>query len=190
MRIDDILDLIREEPDPDPAWRRVLEICNADRPSALWSSLPAVDIAADATRLCAWLEAALQGVDGPLGLYLGLDTLNMDGGAGTNLEIGWSRRCDTTSDGVDWVFGELERGSKTLIRGLVPLHAEYAQDRWRDRFSVADYMLFLAYSGLVLACAVRQLARTDPMLVAWGFHDGDIFALCRCGRGRFEMICS
>ncbi len=189
MPIAQILDLLRADLAPELVWRRVLEACKLHLPSALWQTLPAVDIDGDAEAIRDWLARSLEGVSGPVGLCLGLDTLNMRDGAGTNLELGWKRNCVVGSDDTGWAFEHLERGSRTLIVGLVALQAEYRQDRWKAQFGMADYALFLAYSGVVLAQALRHLARQDPLLAAWGFHDGDLFALCRRSAGTFEMIC-
>lgn len=189
MRIDEILDLLRTQSSPAMAWQGVLEQCNADDPSTLWQSLPAVDIEGDAASACAWLERSLVDVDGPIGLYLGLDTLNMQGGSGYNLELGWSRDADPASEELDWLYERLQHGSRFLIGGLVGLREEYGQPRWKAEFSSADYQLFLGYSGIVLAQALRRLERADPTLAAWGFHDGDLFALCRGTGSRVEMIC-
>ena len=189
MPIAQILDLLRTELAPELAWRRVLEICKLHHASALWETLPAVDIDGDAEAIRGWLATSLEGVAGPVGLCLGLDTLNMRDGAGTNLELGWKRACAAGSDDIGWVFERLEHGSSTLIVGLVALQAEYRQDRWNELSGMADHVLSLAYSGVVLAQALRHLERQDPLLAAWGFHDGDLFALCRCSAGTFEMIC-
>ena len=189
MPIDKLLELLRSDMAPLDAWSRVLALCEATQPCELWRQLPPVDVEGDAERARAWLAESLRGVRGPVGLYLGLDTLNMQDGGGTNLELGWNVACDTASDDIDWVFERLERGPTTLIRGLADLRAEYSQARWRSAFGMADYILFLAYSGLVLAQALRRLERDDPMLAAWGLHDGDLFALCRSAPGTFQMIC-
>lgn len=116
------------------------------------------------------------------------DTLNMDGGAGTNIEIGCAP-CDTATDATDWIYGDLRYGGSLLIRGLCALHATYSLPQWETLFSFSDYLVFLGYSGLVLREALKHFSAPQPLWVAWGFHDGDMFVLGRTHAGSLELVC-
>jgi hypothetical protein len=54
----------------------------------------------------------------------------------------------------------------------------------------ADYVLFLGYSGLILAEAILDAGPGNLFLATWGFHDDDLFILGR-GDGRgFRRLAS
>jgi hypothetical protein len=198
LPIDDILTAIRSHSTPSDAWRAVLATCRESAFRAPWDYLPAPDIERDIEAARHWLALQLPGLRDVTGIYLGLDTLNMGGRRGTNVEIGGSASCDPTSDSQDWICGELKRGSKHLIRGLRELKVEYSKARWKVRdesvaqgsySSFADYTLFLGYSGILLGHAFSRLTPTRPLLAAWGFHDGDLFLLGRMTSSGFDLLC-
>ena len=54
---------------------------------------------------------------------------------------------------------------------------------------VCDYIFFLGYSGVVLAESFARLDTPRTLLPAWGFHDGDLFALGRKQGGGFTRLC-
>lgn len=177
MPIDELLAILREEPNPGSAWSRTLDLLKNSTPSDLWDALARMDIQRDTGAASAWLGAALQGHAAPVGVYLGLDTLNMNGGAGYNVELGWRAGLKVEDGSTDWIYSDLERGPRHLIEGLCELHATYSRPEWAESFSTADYMLFLGYSGVVLREAIRSTLLPRPLLASWGFHDGDIFLL-------------
>ncbi|HKX39980.1 MAG TPA: hypothetical protein VJO99_02400 [Burkholderiaceae bacterium] len=189
MPIEELLAIVRNQPDPHQAWAQVLELCGTEQPSKLWASLPKVDLDRDAEAARAWLVGALANTQVPTGVYLGLDTLNMEGGKGSNVEVGWIA-ADTSQGNADWAYGGLTYGEPFLIAGLLALHDVYSLPQWDDDFSFADYVLFLAYSGLVIREALNGFTIAAPMLFAWGFHDGDLFCLCRSEGNKIEMLCS
>lgn len=189
MPIDEILTIIRKQLDPRVAWDEVLRLCKRDQPSKLWDSLPKVNLSGDIAAARAWLNSNLTGVHAPTCVYLGLDTLNMNGGQGTNIEIGWkSLAIQQTS--TDWAYDTLTRGTSHLMASLFVLQETYSRSQWEDEYSFADYLLFLAYSGLVIREALTDFIARQPMLFAWGFHDGDLFSLCRIKDNQVEMLCS
>ncbi len=123
------------------------------------------------------------------GIYLGLDTLNMGEGEGTNIEFGGTAACDVSKDEVDWVYGKLKYGESHLIGGLYELQRIYSEPDWESSFSFTDYILFLGYSGIILGQAFIRLATKRRLLPAWGFHDGDLFVLGRKTPEKFDFIC-
>lgn len=177
MPIYELLDILRAEHDAEAAWRQALDLLRNSTPSDLWDALPAVDIQRDIKAVAAWLQGALNAPSVPVGVYLGLDTLNMNAGSGYNVEIGWKTSLNLEHSGVDWIYSGLEYGAPHLIEGLYELHAIYARPEWAELFSSADYMLFLGYSGIVLSAAIRSTPLPRPLLASWGFHDGDMFLL-------------
>ncbi|MCU0697466.1 MAG: hypothetical protein MUC96_13145 [Myxococcaceae bacterium] len=181
MPVSEVLELIRGAPNPEAGWRGLLAICRAAEPSALWATLPAPDVAADVTSASSWLRAELARPQALncTGVYLGLDTLNMRFPWGSNVELGFSTRALAHDVELSWVFQRLTRGRNHLIRGLKRLKRVYGRREWQEHDAMADYLLFLGYSGLVLRDAVRAQAWRGNTVVAWGFHDGDLFSLAR-----------
>jgi hypothetical protein len=122
------------------------------------------------------------------GLYLGLDTSNMDDGAGENVEIGGTSRDGVEDADGDWLYSLEWYGTRHLIAGLLEMHAIYSHEDWKTHFAAADYVLFLGYSGLVLMEAAERVAWRDDTLLVWGFHDGDMFALARASAGGVQRL--
>lgn len=153
-------------------------------PSPLWKSLPTPDLTTDVKRAGDWLRKQRQAcpIQNITGIYLGLDTLNMGGFGGFNLEIALTPQCDPSSNASAWIYDCPWRGTHHLIKGLRLLAREYSKPAFREAFSFADYALFLGYSGIVLAHALPALTEASPLLAAWGFHDGDMFLLARTNR--------
>ncbi len=159
-------------------------------PEAPWDSLPTPDMARDIEAATQWLSGELAHRTDVTGVYLGLDTLNMDEGEGRNVEIGMTPECDAGKDEMDWVYaGNLRYGEGHLINGLYELQREYSGEPWEEAFSLCDYILFLGYSGIVLSQALMRLPSLSTFLVVWGFHDGDLLALGRKSDSAFTLIC-
>jgi hypothetical protein len=156
----------------------------------LWESLPKTDIARDVEESTEWISSELNCNPPATGVYLGLDTLNMDGPNGFNVEIGRATGCDPMDDDTSWTFESLSYGKSHLIRGLKELQSVYSRPEWSgELFTFADYVLFLGYSGIVLGRALSQLPLQNRIVAVWGFHDGDIFILGRRTPQRFEFVC-
>lgn len=199
--IDWVLEEMMRSERPEETWQAFLQLFRIAAPSELWDLLPQPDLRGDIAGARAWLSEELA-VLGPVrGLYLGLDTLNMDDGEGTNVEIGGMFDCDPSIDSTEWIFEGTEQmkyGEDHLVRGLIGMQRVYEQERFAQEKPklgdcvswFANYHLFLAYTGLVLGHALRELAVEHPLLVCWGFHDGDLFALGRSTAKGFEFICT
>ena len=189
MPIHELLAILREESDAEVAWRRTLSLLRSSTPSDLWDALPPMDIQRDIEAAAAWLCVALDAVpSAPVGLYLGLDTLNMDAGNGYNVEIGWKAPLSVEDGGADWIYNGLDYGPSHLIKGLWELHASYSRPEWTALFSSADYILFLSYSGIVLRAAICSTLLPRPLLACWGFHDGDMLQLGRLTDQGFTTV--
>jgi hypothetical protein len=198
LPIEELLSTICKPIGSDSAWSDVVDICRRSVPGAPWNHLPQPNINRDIAAAEQWLESQLRRLDRITGVYLGLDALNMGDGDGKNVEIGGTANCDPQQDSIKWLYSGLTYGNVHLIHGLYELHAEYSTTAWRvnDKsipcgsfFSFADYVLFLSYSGIVLGNAFQSLKISRPFLASWGFHDGDMFLLCRNSADGFAMLC-
>lgn len=183
-----LLAIVRDDPAPATQWQRMLEMFRSEVPAAPWGGLPLPDIDRDVNAAAAWLAAELKAQPAAKGIYLGLDTLNMEGGRGTNIEFGGIAECDPADDDESWLEDDLDSGGDHLIRGLLEMHAVYSSPDWEPLFDFCDYSVFLGYSGIVLAAAMARTAGTRDLLVAWGFHDGDLFLLGRSLGGKWSPV--
>ncbi len=190
LPIRETLAVVRDGTEPLQAWSDVISLCRTAVPSAPWNDLASPNLERDVKAATAWLEGQIAAMPDSPGLYLGLDTLNMRGGRGTNIEIGGSSTCDPLSDDIQWVFARnLDYGQKHLIYGLYELQVVYETEAWAAAYPLCDYIFFLGYSGIVLSEAFVRLDTPRILLPVWGFHDGDLFALGRKQDNRFTRIC-
>ena len=192
VAIDDVTAIVRSAASAADGWHDLRAACAKAQPSDLWPALPAPNIARDVERAATWLSGQLAQPGAPRparGLYLGLDTLNMNDGAGFNVALGATSRCNPLELDPDWPSSCEWEGADHLIEGLVALQATYQADEWKVEREFADYHLFLGYSGLILADALAMLAVGEPLLAVFGFHDGDLFFLARRAPGGIERIC-
>ena len=190
-----LLAIVRETPEPVAQWQRLLEVFRSEVPAAPWARMPAPDIKRDVDEAAAWLAAELKAQPAARGIYLGLDTLNMEGGKGTNVGFGGTSECDPAKDDESWLEDDFEYGlermiygGEHLIRGIVEMHAVYSTPEWEPWFDFCDYALFLGYSGIVLGAAMARSAGARDLLAAWGFHDGDLFLLGRSLAGKWSPV--
>jgi hypothetical protein len=191
LPIHEALDIVKTYSSPDTAWSSIVDLCRKSHRRLPWDTLPTPDLERDIAAATGWLTAQLEKLPKVKGVYLGLDTLNMAKGKGHNVEFGGTRECDTSVDDVEWLFdGQLQYGDSHLIRGLYELKTVYESKPWKAGSEFCDYMLFFAYSGIVLSAAFQEVATSRTLLVAWGFHDGDMLALGRKQRRRFSRICA
>lgn len=190
--IDKITDLVKNADDANKGWDRLLALCKRTRRSNLWDALPSPDTRKDVGDATRWLTSQIRRRSAPKpirGLYLGLDTLNMRGGTGHNIELGATASCDPFSPDSDWTWNCEWYGTRHLIEGLFHLKNVYEQQKWRKIFGFADYALFLGYSGVILSQALAAVPVREPLIATWGFHDGDLFRLARRSTDDLERIC-
>lgn len=188
--IDGVLDAVRTHAELRAGWHQILDLCRATAPKAEWDKLPVPDLERDIQAASSWVQLSLGSEPGPAGIYLGLDTLNMRRGKGTNVEIGVAAGEASSFATPEWVFDlPVRYGDGHLIRGLLELHQVYSKRRWRPVFDLCDYILFLGYSGLVFAQVFVRMREPRPLFPMWGFHDGDIFLLGHRSDGEFVRIC-
>src|SRR5436190_3976473 len=112
----------------------------------------------------------------------------MDDGAGKNVEIGGTAREDADDAAGGWLYSLEWYGKPHLITGLLEMHTTYSHEDWKAHFAAADYVLFLAYSGLVLTGAAERIAWRNDTLLVWGFHDGDLLMLARGTRAGLHRL--
>lgn len=183
-----LLAIVRDDPAPASQWRQMLALFRSEVPAAPWEGMHLPDFERDVNDAAAWLAAELGALPAAKGIYLGLDTLNMEGGRGKNVEFGGTAECDPAGDDESWLEDDLDYGDDHLIRGLLELHAVYSSPEWEPWSEFCDYAVFFGYSGIVLGAAMARTAGARDLLVAWGFHDGDLFLLGRSLGGKWSPV--
>ena len=194
----ELFQVLREPATPLDTWKKLLNVGRRAAPAAPWNTLPYPHFDDDIAAAKGWLEKHLRYLPATRGLYLSLETMHMHDANGINISIGSSVSCDPQEDSAEWVYDELFQGAEHQIRGLYELYTIYSQNEWLvedrrvpggDYFSLANYLIFLGYSGLVLGHAFQLLTSDRSRLAAWGFSDGDVFLLGRQLPGGFVLIC-
>lgn len=166
---------INSQPDPELAFQNILAASKRKMASVDWAQFTTKHLKKDITAARKWIEQSFNGRTDIKGIYLGLDTLNMDEGEGTNVEIGLNLTCDPTEMTMEWSFDCDYYGDSHLIEGLYAFEPLIkSTGKYED---TVEYIIFLAYSGLVLREALLKVKFKSNFISCWGFHDGDMYLL-------------
>ncbi len=185
----DILRCVHVDQDPSIAFTSLVCVGRSVYKSAVWDSVPKIDISADILSAQQWLKK--ETADSSItGIYLGLDTLNENDGAGENIEIGFTHHADPASSDIEWTYKLPKYRSGHLICGVYELHAWYESelDQNDELQLLLDYIFFLGYSGVILGAAIQKERLQNHCMFVWGFHDGDLGPLCRWSPTAFERL--
>ncbi len=190
LPIKEIMLVLRAEPDAKTAFKGIIEAANKKMPSKIWEIFDEMSINKDIEDAFIWIKNQVNEHPNSKGIYFGLDTLNMNDGNGTNVEIGLSKSCNPKELSDEWTYDCEEYGKSHLIRGLYLASESYIDDsQWTaDERSFAEYVVFLGYSGIVFREALDQLETENDFFSIWGFHDGDTFFLMQKANGLKSMI--
>ena len=190
LPIDETMQILRTESDSKIAFHKILEEANKNLPSEIWKEYEKLNIERDIEDAVLWLKKTLTQFPDSKGIYLGLDTLNMDEGNGTNVEIGLSKSCNPNEFSDDWTYDCENYGESHLIKGLYEVADTFMNsEKWTsDETSFAEYVVFLGYSGVVLKGALSKLETNNDFLSIWGFHDGDMFFLMQKANGIESIV--
>lgn len=178
LPIDETMLVLINERQPEKTFNKILDYCNERLPSMIWQEYAQMNLARDIENATNWLQTWIDTFPGATGIYLGLDTLNMDEGDGTNIEIGLSETCNPGSINSEWIYDCENYGEGHLIRSLFEVKQSFNDEKWTDEErSFAEYMIFLGFSGVVLREALSKIKTSNNFSSVWGFHDGDMFPL-------------
>jgi len=179
LPIDETIAVLRTEMNPVLAFRQIVNYGEQRLPSKIWDEYKNLDIERDIKLATEWMVSSISEFPNSTGIYLGLDTLNMDDGNGTNVEIGFSEDCDPSILNDEWTYDIENYGEGHLIEGLNEVSDTFInEDKWTDdERSFTEYLIFLGYSGVVLREALKKANINHDYLSNWGFHDGDMFFL-------------
>jgi hypothetical protein len=176
---DDMCAVVRKPGHLAAAFDALRSIGEARIQSPVWRTIETPDIESDIEDAGRWLRETIT-LYRPTGVYLGLDTLNEDDGAGKNVEIGMTTEADPATLAMEWAWSCEQYGDDHLIRGLYEVHKTYQDAGLEYPASLlADYLFFFGYGGIVLASALERVPVRWNSLFVWGFHDGDIGFLAR-----------
>jgi len=190
LPIDETMQILRTESDSKIAFQRIIGYANKNLPSQIWKEYEKLNIERDIEEASIWLQKSIAEFPDSKGIYLGLDTLNMDEGNGTNVEIGLSKSCNPVEFSDDWTYDCEDYGESHLIKGLSEVADTFTNsEKWTyDETSFAEYIVFLAYSGIVLRGALNKLETKNDFIAIWGFHDGDMFFLMQKAQGIKSIV--
>ena len=185
--IDKTLGILRTFSDPYEGWNQIVDVCISEEPGVPWASLPILNINAEIKTAKEWVIENLDPQSSELGIYLGLDTLNMKNGEGKNILIGFLTDPKIDYSTEQWVYdSNIDYGTDFLLKGLYELKRIYSLPEWRSVSRLCDYVFFLGYSGIVLTRVFEQLESKQRLHPVWGFHDGDMFTLGHLEHGIFK----
>lgn len=189
-QISQTLEIVRTHADASSGWLALVELCREVHPALPWEELSSPDVQCDLHETWLWLQNELSEDGQETGIYLGLGTLNMRGGKGTNIEFGATEECDPHSDSPAWAWdASLRYGSRHLIKGLVEPQARFSRPAWQTARDLGDYVFFLGYSGLILSEVFASFTLPRTSLPVWGFQSGDLFTLGRYHQGTYTKLC-
>ena len=186
----ELLAVVQDAPNASAGWSKLLDLCGRHWPSPLWKQLVGIEPHADVRAAVRWLQAEIAdwlqaqrpqeaNSSDLAGFVFALDTLNMDQGTNVSLASTVDTDIDPGDQGMSWLGCLDWDGSSHLIHGLKTMETIYGRQEWEEL--PAEYVLFLVYSGLVLAEAATLVQWPSRTIVVWGFHDGDLFVLGQAG---------
>lgn len=179
LPIDETRKELRVENNPEKAILSIIGFGRQKLNSKIWDEFENMNIERDIQEAQTWLKNNLNKFPDFKGIYLGLDTLNMAEGSGTNLEIGLSNSCNPTIFDDEWSFDCEYYSESHLIKGLFEVSECFNnEEKWTsEERNFAEYLIFLGYSGVILREALKSLEIKNDYISLWGFHDGDMFFL-------------
>jgi hypothetical protein len=179
LPVSETLAEIRNEPDVRKAWNNILGFGKQNLSSLIWDNCRTLSLAQDIFNTTHWMQNAVGSFPLTKGIYLGLDTLNMDKGRGHNVEVGFSFTCNPLELDDEWSYQCDYYPDPFLIEGLYHFSEIISgKKKWgKEEREFTEYLVFLGYSGLVLREALLKLNTPGNLLSVWGFHDGDMFYL-------------
>ena len=179
LPINEIRRELRIEENPKKAFHNIINFGRQKLQSNIWNEFENMNIERDIQDIQFWLKPNLYEFPDFSGIYFGLDTLNMEGGNGTNLEIGLSNSCDPKIFNDEWAFQCEKYGESHLIKGLFEVSDCFDNgEKWsNDERNFTEYIIFLSYSGVILREALNNIKIENDYISLWGFHDGDMFFL-------------
>ena len=179
LPINETIQILKTESDCEVAIEKIISCAQKALKSEIWKEYKALDIKRDIKEATTWIQDSIDKFPDSTGIYLGLDTLNMDNGNGTNIEIGLSKSCTPAELYDDWAYECENYGQSHLIKGLYDVaHTFDSFEKWtKEESNFAEYIIFLGYSGVILREALNNLKTNNDFLSIWGFHDGDMFLL-------------
>jgi len=178
---DCVLALLRQDRPAIDCYKQMTSQLSKIYPHKIWSALEGIRMTDDIEKVGPSLvgqlarPAARSGRD----LYFGLDTLNMRGGRGTNIEMAL----------LDTGWG----GKSKLLKGLYEMWQIYAPLDDYDLSQFIEMPLWVGYTGIVLIESLRaaeSVAAGDAgtRTVVWGHHDGDLFKLAKFDGKRMTIV--
>jgi hypothetical protein len=167
---------ITKQANPQLAFKDILKAAKKNCPRLDWGQFSDKYMDDDVSAATKWIKKTLKGTPDTKGIYLGLDTLNMEDGDGSNVEIGMNTSCDPTEISIGWVFHCDAYGDRHLIKGLYSFFANFKGPEDDNKY-LAEYVIFLGYSGLILREALVKAGIKNDFISCWGFHDGDLLLL-------------
>lgn len=173
---DEIRNEIALQANPKLAFNDILQATKKNCPALDWDQFSVNYMDEDINEAVEWIKKALKKRPQAKGIYLGLDTLNMKDGRGSNVEIGMNANCDPAEISTDYAFHCDTYGDRHLIKGLYTFFANFVGPD-DDSSALAEYVIFLGYSGVVLREALLKADIKSDFISCWGFHDGDLFLL-------------
>lgn len=179
LPIEETIQVLRTEQNPKKAFTKIIGFANEKFPSDIWNEYCKMNLKRDIDEATIWIQDTLSVFPSSKGIYFGLDTLNMNHGTRTNIEIGRSKSCNPHELSDDWSYECESYGDSHLIKGLFEVSDTFNNtERWTNEERwFAEYIIFLGYSGVILRDSLNNIKTKNDFLSIWGFHDGDMFFL-------------
>ena len=197
LPFDPMLEAIASSTDAGEAWRKCCALAGEASPHPMWSDLAALNAAADVDACLGWLQAQLTDADDFLlevdqsaanGVVIWLDPQALEEGEQWCLEIGACAECEPEVDAIDWVEQCPWSGELFMPPGLGDAAKIWTAVDASDVRDAMEYTSFVFYTGALMLYAAEQIKRDGPLLVAWGFQDGDQGLLWRATAAGSERL--
>jgi hypothetical protein len=183
--IEEVRAVVRAGGDESAAFGALREIWLKHLPRRKWGKiqLPAL-FHTDVLEASKWINDVVLPYR-PSNVYVALDTLNEQDGQGKNVATGMTRAVDPNAAVDNWDPSWEGPRERHLVWGLFELHQRYL--KWGLEYPasvLADYVMFMGYSGLVYVAAIERSSLKLDCRFVWGFGEGGPYPLVRTSPDR------
>lgn len=172
--VDKLFRLLKEKIEAKDQWCGALDLLSEILPVELLNAVAQIDIKKDFKDARSWVNDNLKNKPDTNGVYIGIDTANIQAPVSKCLEMGLSSRA-ILSEPDEWLYDDsMYHVSDIELKEMQALHRIYAESEWDSVFDDSDLLLPFVYSGALLLDVFKVVKVKQKTIVYWGHVSGEL----------------